>query len=86
MRWGLCVSSPGQFADLGRLVGSPFFTADVARLATGGFTIIELNDGGCSTWPEQLDPRDGTASWCVDAPARRARRIVLADFADASVP
>lgn len=48
----------GQFADLGRIIASPFFTADVARLATGGYTIIELNDGGCSTWPEQLDPRD----------------------------
>lgn len=52
------LDDPGQFADLGRIVASPFFTADVARLATGGYTIIELNDGGCSTWPEQLDPRD----------------------------
>ena len=47
-----------QFAFLGRIIDSPFFTADVARLADGGATIIELNDGGSSTLPEQLDPRD----------------------------
>ncbi|MEZ4299444.1 MAG: ATP-grasp domain-containing protein [Polyangiaceae bacterium] len=37
---------------------SPFFTADVARLAGGGYTVIELNDGGSSVFPEQMDPRD----------------------------
>ena len=40
------------------MIDSPFFTADVARLASGGYTVIEINDGGCSTLPEQLDPRD----------------------------
>ncbi|WP_394828312.1 ATP-grasp domain-containing protein [Pendulispora albinea] len=50
--------SPERFAYLGRIVASPFFTADVARLAGGGYTILELNDGGCSTLPEQMDPRD----------------------------
>jgi hypothetical protein len=50
--------NPRQFAHLGRVVDSPFFSADVARLAGGGFTIIELNDGGCTQLPEQLDPRD----------------------------
>lgn len=45
-------------ADLGRLIDSPFFTADVARLEDGGTTIVELNDGGCSVLPERLDPRD----------------------------
>lgn len=49
---------PQRFAELGRLVDSPFFSADVARLASGGYTIIELNDGGCAQLPEQLDPRD----------------------------
>lgn len=52
------LDDPGQFADLGRLIDSPFFTADVARLASGGHTVIEINDGGCSTLPESLDPRD----------------------------
>jgi hypothetical protein len=47
-----------RFAFLGELVPSPFFTADVARLRDGGFTIIEINDGGSSRFPEQLDPRD----------------------------
>lgn len=48
----------GDFAFLGDTIGSPFFTADVARLASGGTTIIELNDGGSSVLPEQMDPRD----------------------------
>lgn len=52
------LDDPGRFAPLGRLVESPFFTADVARLAAGGWTVIEINDGGSSTFPEQLDPRD----------------------------
>jgi len=45
------------YAFLGRVLSSPFFTADVARLAAGGTTIIEINDGGSSTLPEQMDPR-----------------------------
>lgn len=44
------------FPDLGRIIDSPFFTADVGRLVGGGCTVIELNDGGCSTLPGQLDP------------------------------
>jgi hypothetical protein len=52
------LDDPAQFAFLGRVVGSPFFTADVARLATGGYTVIELNDGGSSILPEQMDPRE----------------------------
>ncbi len=52
------LEDPTQFAFLGRTLSSPFFTADVARLAAGGWTIIEINDGGSSTFPEQLDPRD----------------------------
>jgi hypothetical protein len=46
-----------EFAFLGQTLGSPFFTADVGRLAKGGWTVIEINDGGSSTFPEQLDPR-----------------------------
>ncbi|MBK8252554.1 MAG: ATP-grasp domain-containing protein [Polyangiaceae bacterium] len=52
------LSNPGQFEFLGQVLGSPFFTADVARLAGGGYTVIEINDGGSSVLPEQLDPRD----------------------------
>ena len=52
------LEDPAQFAFLGRTLSSPFFTADVARLAGGGWTIVEINDGGSSTFPEQLDPRD----------------------------
>jgi hypothetical protein len=52
------LDDPTQFAFLGRTLSSPFFTADVARLAAGGWTVIEINDGGSSTFPERLDPRD----------------------------
>lgn len=51
------LEDPARFAFIGDLVPSPFFTADVARLRDGGWTIIEINDGGCSNFPEQLDPR-----------------------------
>lgn len=44
------------FPDLGRRVASPFFVADLGRLAGGGWTVIELNDGGSSRFPDQLDP------------------------------
>lgn len=46
-----------RFAFLGELIDSPFFTADVARLASGAWTVVEVNDGGSATLPEQLDPR-----------------------------
>jgi len=52
------LEEPAQFAFLGRVIGSPFFTADVARLAGGGYSVIEINDGGSSILPEQMDPRD----------------------------
>jgi hypothetical protein len=52
------LADPGQFAFLSDVIESPFFSADVARLAAGGYTVIEINDGGCSILPEQLDPRD----------------------------
>jgi len=43
---------------LGRRIDSPFFTADVARNPAGGLTVVEINDGGVSTLPSQLDPRE----------------------------
>lgn len=46
------------FSVLGRRIASPFFTADIAFLREGGWVVIEINDGGVSTFPEQLDPRD----------------------------
>jgi hypothetical protein len=52
------LEDPGRFSFIGRAVSSPFFTADVARLVDGGWTIVELNDGGSSIFPERLDPRD----------------------------
>ncbi len=52
------LADPMQFAFIGRVIGSPFFTADVARLAIGGHTVLEVNDGGCSVLPEQMDPRE----------------------------
>jgi hypothetical protein len=52
------LEDPARFAFIGEAIPSPFFTADVARLRDGGWTIIEINDGGCSNFPEQLDPRD----------------------------
>ena len=26
--------------------------------SAAGYTVIEINDGGCSVFPEQMDPRD----------------------------
>jgi ATP-grasp domain, R2K clade family 3 len=51
------LAEPERFAFLGQTIDSPFFTADVARLERGGVTVVEINDGGCSIFPEQLDPR-----------------------------
>lgn len=43
------------FPDLGQRVASSFFVADVGRLADGGWTVVELNDGGSARFPDQLD-------------------------------
>jgi hypothetical protein len=48
---------------LGKRIDSPFFTADIARTSEktqskNGLTVVEVNDGGVSTLPVQLDPRD----------------------------
>ncbi len=44
--------------DLGEILSSPFFTAGVARLAERRCTILEINDGGCSTLSEPMDRRE----------------------------
>ena len=48
----------GRFEFLGARIDSPFFTADVARLEDGRWTLVELNDGGASGLPPLLDPRE----------------------------
>ncbi len=65
------LEDPARFAFIGDVIQSPFFTADVARLRSGGYTIIEINDGGCSNFPEQLDPR---AVFRAFNPSRRRGR------------
>lgn len=47
-----------QFEVIGKRIASPFFTADVAFRSDGGWIIVEINDGGVSSLPEQLDPRE----------------------------
>ena len=55
----VALDDPRAFAFLGRTIASPFFTADVARLANEpGYSVIEVNDGGCSVFLEGLDPRE----------------------------
>jgi hypothetical protein len=39
-------------------VDSRFLVMDVARMSDGGWVVIETNDGGTSTLPESLDPRE----------------------------
>lgn len=43
---------------IGDRIDSPFFTADIARLPNGGWMVVEVNDGGVSTLPPEIDPRD----------------------------
>jgi hypothetical protein len=52
------------FAVLGRRIDSPFFTADVSFLMDGRWIVVELNDGGVSALPEQLDPRELYTAVC----------------------
>lgn len=47
----------GAFAFLADRIDSPFFAADVARLANGGTTVVEINDGGIASLPDDLDAR-----------------------------
>jgi hypothetical protein len=47
---------PDFFAGIARNVRSHFFTMDVARTRSGGFTIMELGDGQVSGLPDRLSP------------------------------
>lgn len=57
-----------RFSHLGEVVGSPFFAADVARRADGGWTLVELNDGGSSGLPPRMDPWSLYEAMCEDPP------------------
>lgn len=46
------------FERLARRIDSPFFTMDLALLESGDFAVVELNDGGVSSLPASLDPRE----------------------------
>lgn len=47
-----------EFGELGRVIESPFFTVDVAVLESGALAVIEVGDGGVSTLPPLMDPRE----------------------------
>jgi hypothetical protein len=47
-----------RFRALGKRIASPFFTADVAMLESGEWVVVEVGDGGVSTLPPLMDPRD----------------------------
>ncbi len=47
-----------ELPELGDLIDSPFFVADFARLKSGGWLLLELNDGGTSGVPPTMDPRE----------------------------
>lgn len=51
------LADTSEFERIGTRIDSPFFTADVAFLTEGGWIIVEINDGGVSGLPEDLDPR-----------------------------
>jgi hypothetical protein len=45
-----------RFRSLSQTINCPFFSADVARLENGGWTVIEIGDGGVTALPPLLDP------------------------------
>lgn len=47
-----------EFAELGDAIDSQFFTVDVALLETGTWAVVEAGDGGVSTLPPLMDPRE----------------------------
>lgn len=51
------LTDTSPFDVIGSRISSPFFTADVAFLSEGGWTLVEVNDGGVSVLPEDLHPR-----------------------------
>lgn len=61
-----------RFGALGPRIASPFFSADVAMLDSGEWVVVEVGDGGVSSLPPLMDPRDfyralrATALWDED--------------------
>lgn len=55
---GTELTDVGPYRELGRRIDSPFFTMDIAFLNAGGWVVVEVNDGGISTMPELMDPRN----------------------------
>lgn len=54
------LADTSPFQVLGSRIDSPFFSADIAFLAGDPdvpWTVIELNDGGASGFPDDLDPQ-----------------------------
>lgn len=54
---GSALTDTAPFDVIGSRIDSPFFTADIAFLNDGGWIVVEINDGGASTLPEDLHPR-----------------------------
>lgn len=48
---------PARFARLGRVIDSPFFSADLALTHAGTWIVLEIGDGGVSTLPPTVDVR-----------------------------
>ncbi|MDX2088362.1 MAG: ATP-grasp domain-containing protein [Kofleriaceae bacterium] len=48
---------PSRFVRLGRVIDSPFFSADLALTHAGTWIVLEIGDGGVSTLPPTLDVR-----------------------------
>lgn len=47
-----------DYSYLGKLIASPFFTADIVVTAEGKHLILELGDGGTSALPPTVNPHD----------------------------
>ncbi len=56
--YDLAVIDPAEFEALAQTIESSFFSMDIARLAGGGFVIIELGDGQVSGLPDRMDKSD----------------------------
>lgn len=47
-----------EFSWIGDAIDSRFFTADLARLVDDSWVVLEVGDGGVSTMPALMDPRE----------------------------
>jgi len=44
------------FHELGERIASPFYSVDVGRKRSGGWTVLDVGDGGSTGLPAQMDP------------------------------